>query len=68
MSEESSGLYIEPKPEISVFHNDGGGITIRIREIDLESDKERLHDQLISIPVEYAEQIGQALIKLSASN
>lgn len=61
--EEAQGLHIEHKPEISVYPNQGGEITIRILQMDVA--KERVDEGIISIPIEYAVQVGQALIDLA---
>lgn len=65
MSEEAQGLHIKHKPEISVYLNQGNEITIRILQFDVA--KERIDEEMVSIPLEYATQIGKALIDLSAA-
>jgi len=62
---EEHDLFIEPTPQISVFNNQGGNITIRIVAIDQD---EKLSEEMISIPRQYAAQIGQALINLSSQD
>lgn len=64
MSEEHS-LFIEPTPQISVYDNQAGDITVRIVAIDQD---EKISEEMISIPRQYAAKIGQALINLSSQD